>query len=48
MDGEGSSTNFKLKMLKVIKELSEKGRNIEANELYQKYFGEDNGTNRPS
>ena len=43
MGGEGSSTNFKRKMLKVIKELSEKGRNEEANELYKKYFGGTDG-----
>ena len=43
MDGEGSSINFKRKMLKVIKDLSENGRQKEANELYQKYFGGSNG-----
>jgi hypothetical protein len=43
MGGEGSSTNFKRKILKVIKELSENGRHVEANELYKKYFGGTNG-----
>ena len=48
MDGEGSSTNFKRKMLKIIKELTDKGKHVEANELYQRYFGDNNGTSRPS
>lgn len=43
MDGEGSSTNFKRKILKVIKDLSDSGRQKEANELYQRYFGGPNG-----
>ena len=45
MDGEGSSTNFKRKMLKVIKDLSDSGKQKEANELYQRYFGGTNGKN---
>jgi hypothetical protein len=43
MDGEGSSTNFKRKILKVIKDLTDNGRQKEANELYQRYFGGTNG-----
>ena len=46
MDGVESSTNFKRKILKVIKELTNNGKYIEANELYQRYFGDDNGKNR--
>ena len=45
MDGEGSSTNFKARMLKVIKELTNNGKHKEANDLYQKYFGGPNGKN---
>ena len=48
MDGVGFSTNFNRKMLKVIKDLTDSGRHIEANQLYQRYFGEDNGKSRPS
>ena len=48
MAGEGSSTNFKRKMLKIIKDLTNSGRHVEASQLYQKYFGEDNGSSRPS
>ena len=43
MDGEGSSTNFKRKMLKVIKDLTNNGKHKKANELYQKYFGGNDG-----
>jgi hypothetical protein len=43
MGGEGSSTNFKAKMLKVIKDLTNNGKHKEANELYQKYFGGNDG-----
>ena len=43
MDGEGSSINFKRKILKVIKELTDNGKHKEANELYQKYFGGNDG-----
>jgi hypothetical protein len=45
MAGEESSTRFKAKMLKVIKELTNNGKHIEANELYLKYFGGKNGKN---
>lgn len=48
MDGVGFSTEFKKKILETVKELTNKGRHLEANELYQQYFGEDNGKNRPS
>ena len=48
MDGVGFSTDFKKKIIETVRELTNKGRHVEANELYQKYFGEDNGTNRPS
>jgi hypothetical protein len=43
MAGEESSTNFKRKMLKVIKDLTNHGKHLEANQLYQKYFGGPNG-----
>ena len=45
MAGEGSSTNFKRKILKVIKDLTNSGKHKEANDLYQKYFGGQNGKN---
>jgi hypothetical protein len=45
MAGEGSSTNFKAKMLKVIKDLTNNGKHKEANDLYQKYFGGQDGKN---
>ena len=48
MGGEGSSTNFKRKMLKVIRDLTNNGRHVEASELYQRYFGDNNGKDRPS
>ena len=43
MDGAESSINFKRKMLKVIKDLTNNGKHVEANELYQRYFGGQNG-----
>jgi hypothetical protein len=46
MDGAESSTRFKAKMLKVIRELTNSGKHLEANELYQRYFGDNNGKNR--
>jgi len=46
MGGAESSIRFKAKMLKVIKELTNHGKHVEANELYQRYFGENNGKNR--
>jgi hypothetical protein len=45
MGGEESSINFKRKMLKVIKDLTDNSKHKEANELYQKYFGGQNGKN---
>jgi hypothetical protein len=48
MGGVESSINFKRKILKIVKELTDSGRIVEANELYQKYFGDENGKNRPS
>ena len=45
MAGEESSINFKRKMLKVIKDLTNNGKHKEANDLYQKYFGGQNGKN---
>ena len=45
MAGEESSINFKRKMLKVIKDLTDNSKHKEANELYQKYFGGQNGKN---
>jgi hypothetical protein len=43
MAGEESSINFKRKMLKVIKDLTNHGKHLEANQLYQRYFGGPNG-----
>ena len=43
MAGEESSINFKRKMLKVIKDLTNHGKHVEANQLYQKYFGGPHG-----
>ncbi len=48
MDGEESSTRFKAKMLKVIKDLTNNGRHKEASELFEIYFpnlGGQNGKN---
>jgi len=45
MDGEEYSINFKRKMLKIIKDLTNNGKHKEANDLYQKYFGGLNGKN---
>jgi len=45
MDGAESSINFKRKMLKVIQDLTNNGKHVEANQLYQKYFGGNNGKN---
>jgi hypothetical protein len=43
MDGEEFSINFKRKILQRIKDLTNNGRHVEANQLYQKYFGGNNG-----
>ena len=48
MENENSSINFKRKILKIIKDLTNSGRHLEANELYQRYFGDNNGKNRPT
>ena len=45
MDGEEFSINFKRKILQRIKDLINNGRQVEANQLYQKYFGGNNGKN---
>ena len=45
MDGEEFSINFKRKILQKIKDLTNNGKHIEANELFQKYFGGKNGKN---
>ena len=45
MAGEESSTNFKRKILQRIKDLTNHGKHVEANQLYQKYFGDYNGKN---
>jgi hypothetical protein len=46
MDGGEFSINFKRKILQRIKDLTNRGKHVEANELYQRYFGENNGKNR--
>jgi hypothetical protein len=45
MAGEESSTEFKRKILETIKDLTNKGRHLEASQLYQQYFrlGDENG-----
>ena len=43
MDGAESSTRFKAKMLKVIKELTNHGKHVEAQQLFTKYFGGNDG-----
>ena len=48
MDGEEFSINFRRKILQRIKELTNNGKHVEANELYQRYFGDNNGKNRSS
>ena len=48
MDGEEFSINFKRKILQRVKDLTNHGKHVEANELYQRYFGDNNGKNRPS
>lgn len=45
MENENSSTNFKRKILQKIKELTNHGKHVEAQHLYQKYFGGNNGKN---
>ena len=48
MENENSSSNFKRKMLRAIQDLNQQGKQQEAKQLYQKYFGESNGKNRSS
>jgi hypothetical protein len=48
MGGEGSSTEFKKKILEEVKKLTNKGKHKEASELFDIYFpniGEPNGKN---
>jgi len=45
MAGEEFSINFKRKILQRIKDLTNQGKNIEAQQLYTKYFGGPNGKN---
>jgi hypothetical protein len=46
MDGAESSTRFKAKILKIVKDLTNHGKHLEASKLFNKYFGDDNGKNR--
>jgi ABC-type amino acid transport substrate-binding protein len=48
MDGEESSINFRRKILQRIKDLTNSGKHLEAQQLYQKYFGGSNGKSRSS
>jgi hypothetical protein len=48
MDGAEYSINFRRKILQRIKDLTNQGKHVEASEIYHKYFGDNNGTNRPS
>ena len=43
MAGEEFSINFKRKILQRIKDLTNHGKHIEAQQLYTKYFGGQNG-----
>ena len=45
MDGEEYSISFKRKILQRVKDLTNHGKHIEAQKLYQKYFGGNNGKN---
>ena len=38
MGGEGSSTNFKRKILQLVKKLTDHGKHKEASELFKIYF----------
>ena len=46
MDGEESSTRFKAKILKIVKDLTNRGKHKVASELFNNYLGDDNGKNR--
>ena len=48
MDGEEFSINFKRKILQRIKDLTNHGKHVEAQQLYERYFGDYNGKNRPA
>jgi hypothetical protein len=48
MDGAESSINFKRKILQKIKDLTNHGKHLEASKLFDKYFGDYNGKNRPT
>ena len=43
MAGEEYSINFKRKILQRIKDLTNNGKHVEAQQLYTKYFGGSNG-----
>ena len=43
MDGEEYSISFRRKILQRIKDLTNNGKHIEAQQLYTKYFGGPNG-----
>jgi ABC-type amino acid transport substrate-binding protein len=45
MDGEEYSISFRRKILQRIKDLTNNGKHIEAQQLYTKYFGGPNGKN---
>jgi hypothetical protein len=45
MGGEGSSTEFKKKILEEVKKLTNQGRHKEADELFQIYFPNVGGPN---
>jgi hypothetical protein len=48
MAGEGSSTNFKRKILQKVKELTDNGKHKEASELFKIYFPDIGGTDGKS
>jgi hypothetical protein len=45
MDGEGSSPEFKKKILEEVKKLTNHGKHKEASELFSTYFPNVGGTN---
>jgi hypothetical protein len=45
MDGEGSSPEFKKKILEEVKKLTNHGKHKEASELFNIYFPNIGGTN---
>jgi hypothetical protein len=48
MGGEGSSTNFKRKILQLVKKLNEEGKIKEASELFKIYFPDTGGNDGKS